>query len=103
MLLSEVLRGLANYFPSSQGDAGLPGAPGLSVSSRHLHLIRLSGYGGNSKRARYTKGGQALKWLDGVLLNIKTEHPANSTVCKGRCKDWNQQRGGETVEAQVSW
>lgn len=41
MLLSEVSGSLANYFPSSQGDAGLPGAPGLPVSSRHFIYISL--------------------------------------------------------------
>lgn len=41
MLLSEVSGSLANYFLSSQGDAGLPGTPGLPVSSRHFIYISL--------------------------------------------------------------
>lgn len=41
ILLSEVSGSLANNFPSSQGDAGLPGAPGLPVSSRHFIYISL--------------------------------------------------------------
>lgn len=41
MLLSKVSGSLPNYFPFSQGDGGLPGTPGLPVSSRHFIYISL--------------------------------------------------------------
>lgn len=41
MLRSKVSESLANYFSSSQGDAGLPGTPGLPVSSCHFIYISL--------------------------------------------------------------
>lgn len=69
LLLGEVSGSLANYFSSSQGDAGLPGSPGVPVSSRHfIHILRmLSEYVRNLKRAECIKTG-------------------TRTVCKGRCE-----------------
>lgn len=102
VLLSEVSGSLANYFPSSQGDAGLPGTPGLPVSSRHfiyisLHDLDVEEIPKESDILKRAQAGRALKWLDGVLLNITAGCLNARTVsAKGRCKDWNQQRDGET-------
>lgn len=111
MLLSEVSGSLANYFPSSQGDDGLPGTPGLPVSSRHFIYISLRDLDVEEipkeldilKRAQ--AGGQGPEMTGRSLVKYHSRLSERTYgLCEGEMQGLESAaRRKDIVEVQVSW